>query len=101
MVEPEILDYAVQVIDNSSGGMKFMELLPSIWTHIPKTMPQSKQAWLGRNTTPDELLEAIKADPRFKIFEYYWKMDDTLRVKYFVSLTYSSKGCQDAEDKDA
>lgn len=84
----EILDLAIKAIDNNSGGMKFMELLPAILEQI-KNLPHL--GWFPQSF-PDELLEAIKADSRFKVFEYYWKLgEDTVRVKYFITLTYGER----------
>lgn len=82
-MKPEILNIAVEIVDNNSGGMKFMELLPAILERVKLSQVLF---------TADELLDAIKADPRFNVLEYYWKLDeDTVRVKYFITLTYGKK----------
>ena len=71
-----VLDDAVKLIDESSSGMKFMELLPAI-------------LMAHRDVNPDDLIDGLKCDSRFKVFEYYWRLDDrTMRLKYFVTLTY-------------
>jgi hypothetical protein len=71
-----VLDDAAKLIDADSGGMKLMELLPAILV-------------IHRNIDPDDLIDGLKCDSRFKVFEYYWRLDDnTLRLKYFVTLTY-------------
>ena len=77
-MKSEILDLVAKIVDNNSGGMKFMELLPEVLKEMRERL------------SPDELLEAIQKDSRFNVFEYHWKLDEeTLRVKYFITLTYA------------
>lgn len=76
------LDDAIeQIVFNSSGGIKFTELI----TNIADMYYDKKSIDMDHSPTADEILVAIKQSKTLKILEYTWHMSDSVsREKMFV-----------------